>query len=189
MHHAQSGTGSLAATALRHFDQAELKLCCMLNRTSGFTGVRALFRAVSWLGNGWIWYAMLLWLPIAYGSHTWPVSLHMALTAGAGALVYTAIKHHTVRERPYIAHAAIRCGAPPLDRYSFPSGHTLHAVSFTLMMMHHFPEWTAVLVAFTVLVALSRMVLGLHYPSDVAAGALIGAMLATASLKLASLFG
>jgi undecaprenyl-diphosphatase len=78
----------------------------------------------------------------------------------------------------------IRAGTPPLDRYSFPSGHTLHAVSFTAIATAHFPELGWVLVPFTVLVAASRVVLGLHYPSDVLAGAAIGAALAGAGVLL-----
>jgi undecaprenyl-diphosphatase len=89
-----------------------------------------------------------------------------------------------VRERPYITHCAIRCVSAPLDRYSFPSGHTLHAVSFTLIFASYFPEWTGALSALTLLIALSRVVLGLHYPTDVAAGAMLGGAIATVSLRL-----
>lgn len=68
---------------------------------------------------------------------------------------------------------------------SFPSGHTLHAVSFTILFTHYEPALLAVTAPFAVLVATSRVVLGLHYPSDVMAGALIGASLATTSLAVA----
>lgn len=73
---------------------------------------------------------------------------------------------------------------PPLDRYSFPSGHTLHAVCFTGIACAYQPLFAWVLVPFALLVALSRLVLGLHYPSDVLAGALIGGGLALSSLAL-----
>jgi undecaprenyl-diphosphatase len=71
-----------------------------------------------------------------------------------------------------------------LDRYSFPSGHTLHAVSFTTLAVSSFPELAWLLVPFAALIAASRVVLGLHYPTDVAAGALIGATLAVLSMVL-----
>jgi undecaprenyl-diphosphatase len=70
---------------------------------------------------------------------------------------------------------------PPLDRYSFPSGHTLHAVMFTALVVPSVPELAIVLIPFTMLVAASRVVLGLHYPSDVLAGAALGGALATLS--------
>ena len=75
----------------------------------------------------------------------------------------------TTRIVPYIA---------PLDEFSFPSGHTLHAVSFTLIALAYFPMLAPLLVPFTLLVALSRIVLGLHYPSDVLAATVIGCGLA-----------
>ena len=78
---------------------------------------------------------------------------------------------HTVRPRPYLAHQTITLGERPLDVFSFPSGHTLQAVLFTTMMGHQVPMMLWVLPPFTMLVALSRLVLGLHYPTDVLVGA------------------
>jgi undecaprenyl-diphosphatase len=96
-------------------------------------------------------------------------------------------RHDLVRERPYISLAGVVPGTKALDRYSFPSGHTLHAASFTILAVSSFPQLAWLLVPFAALIAASRVVLGLHYPSDVAAGALIGAGLALLSLVLAAL--
>ena len=80
-----------------------------------------------------------------------------------------------------MTHAAIVCAGKPLDRFSFPSGHTLHAVSFTVSVCSSLPALAVVLVPAAVLIALSRVVLGLHYPSDVLAGGLLGALLGAAA--------
>jgi undecaprenyl-diphosphatase len=69
--------------------------------------------------------------------------------------------------------------------YSFPSGHTLHAVAFTLVALAYWPWLAPLLVPFTLLTAASRVALGLHYPSDVLAGASLGAGIAAASLAIA----
>ncbi len=172
------------ALAFERFDRAELRFCRYLNRSSDSTAIRQLFRAVSWLGDGWVWYAWLAALPLLYGHEGGVAALHLGVTGAAGVIAYKLIKTRAVRERPYITHSAIHCVSVPLDRYSFPSGHTLHAVSFTLMIASYFPEWAGIAVALAFLIALSRVVLGLHYPTDVAAGALLGGGLAMSSLTL-----
>jgi undecaprenyl-diphosphatase len=177
------------AWAFERFDQAELRLCRYLNRATRFLGLRSVFRAVSWLGNGWVWYALLAALPLVYGAAGGLAAVHMGLTAAVGVMLYRLIKDRAVRERPYITHAAIECASEPLDRYSFPSGHTLHAVCFTLLAVAHFPVLAGPLVVLTVLIALSRVILGLHYPTDVAAGAVLGGSLGIGSLLIAQLAG
>ena len=78
---------------------------------------------------------------------------------------------------------------PPLDEFSFPSGHTLHAVAFTAVACAWYPPLALLLVPFALLVAASRVVLGLHYPSDVLAAIAIGGALATGSILLADAVG
>ena len=108
-------------------------------------------------------------------------SAHMLMAAAVGLVTYKLLKRKLVRERPFISFDAIECAMPPLDRYSFPSGHTLHAVLFTSISTTYVPELSIILVPFTMLIALSRVVLGLHYPTDVLVGALLGWMVARLS--------
>jgi undecaprenyl-diphosphatase len=106
----------------------------------------------------------------------------MALTGLMGVTIYGVLKRWFVRERPFIRHPSISQVGAPLDRYSFPSGHTLHAVSFAWQATVHFPDLGWVLVPLASLIAASRVVLGLHYPTDVIAGAILGACLAELGL-------
>jgi undecaprenyl-diphosphatase len=174
-----------AVAAFARFDAAELKFCRYLNRSSRSSLVRQAFRVVSWLGDGLVWYGLLLALPALHGADGLRAALHAAATAAVCFTLYKLIKNRAVRERPYITHSAIECASAPLDRYSFPSGHTLHAVCFTLMLTSYFPEWATALIVLTVLIALSRVILGLHYPTDVAAGAALGGSIGVSSLLLA----
>lgn len=165
----------------RRFDAFEQSACLRLNRASRHGATRRLFTSVSRLGDGVFWY--LLMLAFAVGSQRGAlVALQMAVAALCGLALYGQLKHRLVRERPYVSHACIELGTAPLDRYSFPSGHTLHAVCFTTIAVTHVPQLALVLLPFSVLVAASRVVLGLHYPTDVAAGALLGFAIATGTL-------
>jgi undecaprenyl-diphosphatase len=172
-------------TVIARFDAAEYGLCRRLNRGASFALPRRVFQIASRLGDGLIWYALILALPLMFGRAAVKPAIVMALTGALGVLVYALLKRVFVRERPFITHAAIDRGAAPLDRYSFPSGHTLHAVSFSWQACAHFPQLAWVLVPLAALIAGSRVVLGLHYPSDVLAGAAIGAALAELGTSLA----
>ena len=169
-------------------DQAERRMCIVANAACQRRLVRALFRGVSRLGDGVVWYVLMALMPLLIGLERWreglQASLQMLLAGAAGLLLYKLLKKKLVRERPFIGLIGIECAMPPLDRYSFPSGHTLHAVTFTAIAISYVPQLAVVLVPFALLVAASRVVLGLHYPTDVLAGAVLGGLLAAASHAL-----
>jgi undecaprenyl-diphosphatase len=160
----------------------ELPLCRLLNRVENRAAL-ALFRAVSWLGDWRLWAALGLVLAGFEGLSSPPVR-QMALLSMVCLPIYKVLKLLLARERPFVEHAGIHQLVAPLDRYSFPSGHTLHAVAFTAMLIPHYPELAWPLIPFTTLVALSRVILGMHYPSDVLAGAVLGGVLAGLSFTV-----
>lgn len=143
-----------------------------------------LFVLVSRLGDGVFWYGLMATLLVAYGTSAVPAVGRMLLAGAVSLALYKWLKARTTRSRPCAQDRQIEPRTAPLDEYSFPSGHTLHAVAFTLVAVYHYPLLGPLLVPFATLVALSRIVLGLHYPSDVLAGALLGAGLATLTLQL-----
>lgn len=161
----------------------DTSLCLLVNRSSRFWPVLRLFRAVSRLGDGVFWYALMLGLLLVQGEAAYAVVLQMLLAGGSGTLIYKAIKGKTLRPRPFEVHQWISIGIAPLDRFSFPSGHTLHAVAFSVVAVSYLPVLAWLLVPFACLVGASRVVLGLHYPSDVVAGAMIGFTVAWSVLQ------
>ncbi|MGD8842698.1 MAG: phosphatase PAP2 family protein [Gammaproteobacteria bacterium] len=169
---------------MNRLQQWDVDLCIRFNRVSAYRSVEWFFRVVSRLGNGVFWYSLILVLPAVYGTTGWHASLHMLLSTVPALLIYKALKKTTSRQRPCKVHPRIKQKTAALDQFSFPSGHTLHAVNFTLVCGHYLPELLAPLSLFSALVALSRPVLGLHYPSDVAAGALLGTLVAAATVQV-----
>lgn len=169
---------------LNRLNQAEIQLCLTFNRMNQRPATSRLFGVVSRLGDGLFWYLIMLALPLLHGREAWYASLHMMAVGVVSLPIYKVLKSTTVRHRPFRHNTDIHQNVPPLDQFSFPSGHTMHALGFSIALLAHYPAWALVVVPFTVLVAMSRLVLGLHYPSDVLAGALIGAALALLSLPL-----
>jgi len=176
------GTHGLMA----RFDHAEYRLCRRLNRGVEHTWVRVVFQTASRLGDGVIWYLLMLVLPLLFGTAGLKVALIMLASGAVNLALYKLLKRTFVRERPFIRHAGISLAQAPLDRYSFPSGHTLHAVAFAWQACAAFPELTMVLVPLALAIAASRVVLGLHYPTDVLVGALLGVVSGAAGAALAS---
>lgn len=166
---------SSVASWLARFDLAEYRLCRRLNRGVDHAPTRVFFMAASRLGDGVIWYALMLALPLMHGAQGLRVAGLMLATGAAGLVMYKLLKRTFVRERPFIRHAGISLAGAPLDRYSFPSGHTLHAVSFSWQACAAFPELSFLLIPLAASIAASRVVLGLHYPTDVLVGAVLGA--------------
>lgn len=179
---ASAWSNSWAANMFRRADAAEYKLCLRLNRSCNVRGVRRVFAIVSRAGDGVFWYTLMLFMPVFFGNEGLHPALRMAAVGVVGLALYKYLKARLVRERPFITLEGVVAGTKVLDRYSFPSGHTLHAVSFTTLACYSFPQLAWVCVPFAALVAASRVVLGLHYPSDVIAGATIGASLALSAI-------
>jgi undecaprenyl-diphosphatase len=162
----------------------ESQICSVINHLCHKFWLNPFFKVISRLGDGVIWYTLTLLLPFIFGTEAVEVSVKMAISGLLGLLLYKLIKLYTERPRPYTVIKDIMLGSAPLDKYSFPSGHTLHAVSFTFIAVLHYPILGWIFIPFAFLVALSRIALGLHYPTDVIAGAIVGYLVATFTMTL-----
>ena len=174
-----------ASPPLDRLRAREARWCLRANRMCAKSGVRRVFAVVSRLGDGVFWYVLMAALVAVDGAAGLLASLHMATTGTVALVLYKALKRWTRRPRPHAADGRIRAWVAPLDEFSFPSGHTLHAVAFALVAVAHYPALAWLVLPFAAAVGASRVVLGLHYPSDVLAATGIGCLLAGASLWLA----
>ncbi|WP_235820547.1 phosphatase PAP2 family protein [Halalkalibacter krulwichiae] len=89
-------------------------------------------------------------------------------------LIVQLIKKLSCRQRPYLSLPDVHTCSNPLKDYSFPSGHTTAAFAIGVVFAIHYPILAATIIPLAILVAVSRMYLGLHYPTDCIIGAIIG---------------
>lgn len=169
---------------LQQINDWDIDLCQACNDLSRNLSLRTTFKWISRLGDGVFWYMLMTILLLRYQAEALPAVLHMLAVGLVCTVLYKLIKHKTLRPRPFNVHPSIICSSQPLDQFSFPSGHTLHAVAFSIVAVAYFPALVWLVLPFTLLVGLSRPILGLHYPTDVLAGAVIGALLAAVSFYL-----
>lgn len=126
------------------------------------------------VGDGWLWYAMGLVI-LALGGKTRFEALGAAgLSSALSVLLFSRLKRLTGRRRP--CQIAPHCWATllPPDQFSFPSGHTMTAFAVAIPLSLFYPSLSIALLFCALSIAMSRILLGMHFLSDVVAGALIG---------------
>ena len=135
-------------------------------------------------GDGWLWYALGLVILIAGG----PLRVHAVaaglLATGSGILLFRKIKTLTGRRRPCAIEPHCWATLLPPDQFSFPSGHTITAFAAALSIGSFYPVLLPALLFCAISIAASRVVLGMHFLSDVIAGACIGALLAALAVQV-----
>jgi undecaprenyl-diphosphatase len=137
---------------------------------------------VTRLGDGWIWYALGLIILLEGGERRFSALGAGLLASLSGILVFRQLKLISKRPRPYQVEPHCWSMLTTQDRFSFPSGHSMTAFSITISVGHFYPELQLALVVLAVSIAASRIILGMHYLTDVIVGAAIGLGLGFASL-------
>jgi len=135
-------------------------------------------------GDGWLWYAMGLIILLCGGAERWLALSSAGFAAAMGILAFLKLKRVTGRTRPCAIEPSCWARLLPPDQFSFPSGHTITAFAVSLPLIHFYPELTAGLLFCACSIALSRILLGLHFVSDVLAGAAIGGLLGFAAYNI-----
>jgi len=132
-------------------------------------------------GDGWLWYIMGLTLLLFGDGNRFLAAAAAGLSASIGILFFLGLKRFTRRKRPCQIEPHCWATLLPPDQYSFPSGHTITAFSVAVTLSLFYPSLTLGLLFCATSIALSRVLLGMHFLSDVVAGAAIGSCLGWAA--------
>jgi undecaprenyl-diphosphatase len=137
-------------------------------------------------GDGWIWYLLGVILLLFGGRQKFVALESGAVAVAVGILLFKLLKNASHRTRPCQLEPHCWSAILPPDRFSFPSGHSITAFAVATCIGLYYPQLSDLLLFIAVCVAASRIILGMHFLSDVVAGSLMGAGLGFGAYRLFS---
>lgn len=172
---------ALSRTMLEFIAQRDHRLMACVNNWRAPRWVRVWMVCATRGGDGWLWYAMSLAIVLFGGPERFIAVSSALLASGVGVALFMFLKKRTNRKRP--CAIATHCWSKllPPDQFSFPSGHTITAFAFAVPYSLYYPDLLLGLIFCAVSIAGSRILLGMHFLSDVLAGAVIGCGLGLAA--------
>lgn len=153
------------------FEVVLMQRFCRLQKISG---LKTFFIIASRLGDGPLWIITACCLFIVDGQQAQTVVLTMYLALILSLGTFMAIKNIFGRPRPFETWSGLTCLMAPPDKFSFPSGHTMTAFSAWGSLAAAIPELSLPYLLIAGTIGLSRVFLGLHYPTDILVGAVLG---------------
>src|SRR5580658_9949972 len=173
---------TLPGAMLNFIDHRDHRLMRRVNRWPAPRWIRIWMLCATRGGDGWLWYAMGLLLLVFGGDARFMAVSAAGLAAASGIALFLRIKKASGRKRPCAIEPHCWATLLPPDQFSFPSGHTITAFAVTVSLTSFYPELAPGLYFCAISVAASRILLGMHFLSDVLAGAAIGTLLAFAAV-------
>ena len=166
---------------IRIIAAGDRKLMSQLNQWLAPRWVRTWMVWASRAGDGWLWVGIGLALLVFGGAQRFDALEAGFISVGAGIVTFQVLKRVTGRTRPSGLETHRWASLLPPDRFSFPSGHTITAFCVAVPLGLFYPALLVGLVFCAMSVAASRVLLGLHYLTDVLAGIVIGSGLGVAA--------
>src|SRR5260370_14291331 len=150
-----------------YIDRRDHRLMRRMNRWRAPRWFGIWMIAATRMGDGGIWYGLGMML-LAYGGPQRFSAIGAAGSAAVlGIFVFKALKRLSQRPRPCQIEPHCWSKVLPPDKFSFPSGHTMTAFSIALVVSYFYPSLEGVLFFLALSIAVSRIVLGMHFLSDV----------------------
>src|ERR1700678_749192 len=168
---------TVAQTVWGHIQSNDHRLMRKIHRWRAPRWFRILMIMMTRLGDGWLWYSIGLILLVFGGSPKFLALAAGSATAAGGIFLFRTLKHASRRKRPCEIEPHCWASILPPDKYSFPSGRSITSFAIALAIGMFYPDLQIVLLVVALLIASSRIILGMHFLSDVLAGSAIGILL------------
>jgi undecaprenyl-diphosphatase len=157
--------------SITHWDLVFLNTIFSLN---GKRLISSAMPLISYSANGYFYPVMPLVLYLINPRIAESFFLSALLAFAIELPLYKILKHGIKRNRPCDVVSSVHQRVAPADQFSFPSGHTAAAFIIATLLSHFFGILAAPVYIWALLVGFSRIYLGVHYPTDILAGVVIG---------------
>ena len=165
----------------------DARLFATFGRLEERLGLYRIARILSFTGDGYT-YVIIAALALAMAPSAGQALLVVGCLAFAIELpLYFLLKKVFKRRRPYDADPSVAQIHNPSDEFSFPSGHTTAGFMVAYLVCHFFPWALIPMYIWASLIGMSRVILRVHFVSDIIAGMLLGTALAYFSLSMMGL--
>jgi undecaprenyl-diphosphatase len=152
-----------------------------LNRWRAPRWVRMWMLFATRAGDGWLWGAIGIALLLSGDPERFQAVAAGSLAVGVGILIFHRIKRTVGRVRPRDIEPHCWACIVTRDRFSFPSGHSTTAFAVAVSIGSFYPEVLPLLLVVAANVAISRVIVGMHFLSDVLVGSAMGMLLGYAA--------
>lgn len=170
-------------------ERRDHRLMRRMNRWRAPRWIRFWMIVATRMGDGWLWYGLGAMLLVLGGPQRFAAVGSAGMSAVVGIFVFKTLKKLSQRPRPCYIEPHCWSRVLPPDQFSFPSGHTMTAFSIALVVSYYYPSLQGTLFFLAFSIAVSRVVLGMHFLSDVLAGMLLGICLGCAAITAFASFG
>jgi len=136
-------------------------------------------------GDGWLWGLIGIAVLFSPDAMRFRAIEAAACAVTCGILLFHKVKHMVRRTRPRDIEPHCWAHIVTRDRFSFPSGHSTTAFAVAVALGSFYPEIMPVLLVLAANVAVSRVIVGMHFLSDVLVGSGMGALLGYAAFRFA----
>src|SRR3984893_2341656 len=180
---------AVARSLWGYIQRRDQRLMRRMNRWRAPRWVRIWMIVATRLGDGWIWYGLGIMLFFYGGPQRFSAVCASGSAAIGGVVVFKLLKRLSQRPRPCQVEPHCWSKVLPPDKFSFPSGHTMTAFSIALVVSYFYPSLEGMLFFLALSIAVSRIVLGMHYLCEILAGEVLGVALGCAYVTAFASFG
>lgn len=169
---------------LKHIIQYDINTYLWINSKQQYQALTTLARWISKSGDGYFYLALGIFIAGIEQNQGTYFLVSGLISFAIEIPLYILLKNLFKRNRPYVTLNNASSVIEPADKFSLPSGHSAAAFLMATLIGFYYPGFFPIVLSWACLIALSRVVLGVHYPSDVMVGMLLGILIAEFTLTI-----